>query len=164
MEEVQKSRVQKYAWDYFQMHSGQRLTTFNYYLTLSTLIVTGLFVSFQKDFTYPSIGVALGPLLSLISFIFWKIDVRNKQLIKNAEAALALIEDSEGFSDIDGEPHPLRLIRCDDFLTRKLRSQKSLWPWRQHYSYSRSFNLVFWVFGLVGIAGGVLCIIRMLNR
>jgi len=31
---------------------------------------------------------------------------------------------------------------------------KSFWPWKNHYSYSKCFNIVFAVFGILGLAHG----------
>lgn len=85
---INMETIHKQAWDYFQLHSTQRLTTFNFYLVIASVLTAGLVSTFQKDFIFPIAGMALGGLLSFFSFIFWVLDRRNSQLIKNAEAAL----------------------------------------------------------------------------
>jgi len=45
---------------------------------------------------YP-IGAAIGLMLAFISFIFWKVDERNKHLTKTGEHALKELESRYGF-------------------------------------------------------------------
>jgi len=74
--------IRKQAWDCFQMHSSQRLTTFNFYIVISSVITTALISTFQKDYKVPLLGIPIGLLLSFFSFIFWKLDSRNRSLLK----------------------------------------------------------------------------------
>lgn len=83
--------LQQYTWDYFQLHAEQRLKTFEFYIVMATVLLSGYGVSLQEKELMP-ISVVLGILLTILSFVFWKLDVRNKQLIKNAEQALKIIE------------------------------------------------------------------------
>lgn len=152
--------LRKQAWDYFQMHSGQRLTTFNFYIVISSVITTALFTTFQKEYQVPRVGIALGLLLSLFSFIFWKVDTRNKQLIRGAEAALKFFEDTSELKDRDGEPHVAKVFRHEEYATTKRKAEKTLIPWKRHYSYSNSFNLVFLTFGLIGLLGAVIAVVK----
>lgn len=141
------------AWEYFELHASQRLTTFNYYIVISTLITTGIFATFSKDYTAPSLGIAGGLLLVFFSFVFWKLDDRNKQIIKGAEAALKFFEDSSELVDSSDGPNVLKLFTRDDFVTDQRRAAKPFWPWRKHYSYTTSFNWVFWAFAIFGLLG-----------
>ncbi len=50
MDDKQHAMLRDYAWKYFSMHADQRLKTFNFHVTLSTLIA-GAFVAFLKDAT-----------------------------------------------------------------------------------------------------------------
>ena len=45
--------LRKQAWDYFQLQAGQRLTTFNFYIAISSLLTTGLATSFKADIGLP---------------------------------------------------------------------------------------------------------------
>ena len=78
--------LRQQAWDYFEMHGNQRLTTFNFYIVISSVVATALFTVLTSS--APRIGWLLGGLLVFFSFIFWKLDSRNAELIKGAEAAL----------------------------------------------------------------------------
>lgn len=150
--DTEKSQVdfRGQAWQYFELHASQRLTTFNYYIVISTLITTGIFATFSKDYTAPSLGIAGGLLLLFFSFVFWKLDERNRQIIKGAEAALKFFETSSDLADSADGPNVLRLFTRDDFLTARRRAART-WPWNKHYSYTTSFNWVFRAFGAFGL-------------
>ncbi len=152
--------LRKQAWDYFHMHSGQRLTTFNFYIVISSVITTGLVATFQKDYQLPRLGIALGLLLSFFSFIFWKVDSRNRQLIKGAEEALIFFEKASGFEDTNGVPHVAKIFLREGYGTSQRRAGKSTLPWKKHYSYTTSLNLVFLAFALIGLLGGIIAACR----
>lgn len=152
--------LRKQAWDYFQMHSSQRLTTFNFYIVISSVIATALFSTFQKDYKVPSLGVFLGLLMVLFSYIFWKLDVRNKQLIKGAEAALKYFEGISELEDKDGMPHIAKLFQHEEYETNKRKDNNSMFPWKSFYSYSNSINRIFLAFAIVGLIGAVVAAIR----
>lgn len=147
--------LRKLAWDYFQLHSSQRLTTFNFYLVISSVVAAGLVSTFQKDYRMPRGGILLGCLLLFFSFVFWMLDRRNRTLIKNAEAALRFYENETGPADTQATPHPVKIFSRDEFETGQRKSNRSVFFWKNHYSYSDCFNFVFIGFGLVGIAGAV---------
>lgn len=143
--------LQRYAWQYFEIHANQRLTTFNFYITLSTLLATGMFATFSKDFTYPQIGVFAGALLMSLSIVFWRLDRRNRELIKNAENALRAIEDK--FSK-EYDAVKLKLFIRDDIATDGANGCRFL------CKYSSCFNVVFLLFGISGIVGMVVTFTR----
>jgi hypothetical protein len=154
------SSVRKYIWDYFQLHAQQRLTTFNFYIVLSTLITTGLFSTFQKDFILVPVGVVLGSLLVCLSFIFWKLDERNRALIKHAEGALKILEQKPPLEGTGVESQSLRIFTREDSETERLRANQSGWPWEKLYSYSDCFRFIFLIFGSLGFLGALLSVYR----
>jgi hypothetical protein len=159
---VANEATRKQAWDYFQMHSSQRLTTFNFYIVISSVVTTALFSTFQKDYNAPVIGIPLGLLLILFSYIFWKVDIRNRQLIKGAEAALKYFENTWALEDKDGEPHVAKIFHHEEFATRERKANRSMLPWNSYYSYSNSFNRIFLGFAIIGLIGVVIATIRFL--
>jgi hypothetical protein len=150
--------LRKQAWDYFQMHSAQRLTTFNFYIVVSSVIATALFSSLQKDYRTPRLGVTLGSLLDVLSFVFWKLDVRNRDLIKRAESALRYFEATGDASE--EPPHMAQIFLREDYDTGRMREKRSLLFWRNHYSYSDCFNLVFVAFALAGTIGALVSLAK----
>jgi hypothetical protein len=145
------SFLRKQAWDYFAAHAAQRMTIFNFYIVLSSVTATTYFATFKAD---SNLQLARSPLalsLCFFAFVFWKLDGRNKALIKNAEAAVRRFEENE----------PGELV-TKVFTNEKMETDKR-WKaiagwgwlrfWRWHLSYSDCFNSVFAVFFLVGVGG-----------
>lgn len=150
----------KYAWDYFQLHSSQRIASFNFYITLATAILAAIGAILQQSTNLLGVAAVLGVVLVLFSFVFWKLDQRNKVLVKNAEVALKYFEEQSA-ADSTSPTIPLTsLFRRDEQLVRERRSRPSILFWRNHFSYSDCFNLVFFVCGLLGFLGAGLAIIR----
>ncbi len=143
------SYLQKQAWDYFSVHASQRMTIFNFYIVVSSLVTTSYFASFKSDSNLESARPALAGLLCLIAFIFWKLDQRNKFLIKNSERALKYFEKLESVDAV------AKVFTQEEVETqsKKLKGWRRVLVWRQHLSYSDCFNFVFSIFFLVGLSG-----------
>lgn len=153
-------RHRRYAWDYFQLHSSQRIATFNFYITLSTAILAGIGTALQRNFNLPEMAIVLGILLGLISFIFWKLDRRNKMMIKGVEKALKEIEDHV-MPRGENEIPKMSLFHRDDAEVIRRRRISHIVPGQGHFSYTDCFNLLFWTFGMIGAVGGLLGVIRL---
>lgn len=160
-DEQQISDQRQYFWNYFQLHASQRLTTFKFYITISTIISTG-YVATVAVSVIPTLAILLGFTLSLLSFIFWKLDSRNKQLIKNAEEALKYLERLPCFSNSiptnKNVASVLKIFTYEEEQTNRMRKNKSFWSWRNVYSYSECFNMVFAIFGFLGFFGVIYAI------
>lgn len=128
----------EHAWRYFQLHAGQRITVFNYFIVFSGLILTGLASTIQASPRLSSVGIILGLLLSFLSFVFWKLDQRTSFLIKHAEDLIKTIE-----------PAAATLFLGEAARTEDAKKEKGLW------TYGKVFRTIFLVLGLVGISGSV---------
>jgi len=93
----------------------------------------------------------LALLLCLFSFIFWKLDGRNRALIKNAEAALRYFEQNEA-GDIVTKVFTNEEIETDK-KWECVKGWRWFCVWRWHFSYSHCFNTVFIIFALIGLGG-----------
>ncbi len=144
----------QHAWEYFHYHASQRLTTFHFYIIICSIVATGYLTAIKDSNTKP-LGIILGLLLPFLSFIFWKLDTRNKQMIKNAEAAIRHLEAESALEDVPEKPHVLKVFTFEEAQSRRLREQNSVWPWKRHYTYSRCFGCVFIVLGFLGLMGAV---------
>ncbi len=153
MEYNLRAEYHKYAWDYFVLHANQRLATFNFYLIIATLVTSGLFTTFRKEFAGPLIGLVLSILLFIFSILFWKLDHRNKMLVRNAERALKYLDKQVDFKDNDLSPNELKLFEYDDYEIEKCKSVKWYCLQSTFWSYSDCFNSVFFLFGSVGFIG-----------
>jgi len=131
------SDQRQYVWNYFQLHASQRLTTFKFYITISSIISTG-YVAIVGTNVIPILAILFGFILSLLSFIFCKLDSRNKQLIKNAEEALKYLESihdsSNGIPTNKNVASVLKIFTYEEEQTNRMKKDKSFWPWRNVYS------------------------------
>ncbi|MDP9190476.1 MAG: hypothetical protein M3P06_02080 [Acidobacteriota bacterium] len=151
------ARMEDRAWASFALHAGQRLTTFNFFIILSSLLINGLVVTLQRDFRVPNIGVVIGLLLAVLAFIFWKIDVRNRQLIKLAEDVIKYFERTASKANDTDPCHVAALFTREAAATAKFRSAAPFW----HFSYARAFA---WVYCLVGTTGITCAVILLTSR
>jgi hypothetical protein len=144
----------EHAWRYFELHANQRISIFNYFLVLSGAVAAGLATTLQGSQRFSSLGVVLGLLLAVISFVFWKLDSRVSFLIKHAESALAEVEQSL-------PTHAVRLFLMEPSKANAT-SGASSW-WSRSWTYGKAFRFVFAVMGLFGVAGAVLSALKFLG-
>ena len=144
MDEKERNQIRDHAWKYFLLHADQRIKTFNFFLILCALI-SGALTTILKDANDIKVGIPLALLLTFLSFIFWKIDLRNKQLISHGENALKCLEDLYEVIDESNAPNLLKVFNCEEQKTKRLK-QNSF-----YFTYSTCFHLVFLVFGIAGI-------------
>jgi hypothetical protein len=142
--------VLMHAWRYFELHANQRMSVFNFFLALSGVVSAGLAALVQEDPHSSFLGVLLGLLLILVSFVFWKLDQRVSFLIKHAESALSELEGALPNKQA-------RLFLCEPSKTDAVTSGH--W-WSRHWTYGQSFRMVFFVMALIGIGGSVLSTFR----
>lgn len=136
------------AWNYFEVHAAQRLTTFRFYLVLSTATTAAIFVTFQRDYRVPSVGIVLSLLLVFFAFVFWKLEGRNRELVRLAEEALKFFEEEANLPDEGGKPHRAKLFSREASVTRDKEQARS--P-KVHFSYSTCFKAVFVTFAATGL-------------
>ncbi len=158
------SELREQSWNFFQVQAAQRLTTFNFYIALSSLLAGGLAASFKADIQIPLVGVVLGLLLAMFSFVFWKLDQRNRALIKGAEEVLKFFESQARYGDDGGKPHLVKRFLREEFDTKEQKKNKSWCFWRNHYSYTDCFLAVFAAFATIGVAGAIYSIAVNIQR
>ena len=136
-------------------HAEQRLKVFQFFIALATAIVGGSLLLFRYDQGQKWMAV-LGFLLTFLSFVFWKLDVRTRTLVKNGEEALKFLDARHQLPTVDGAPHPLALFTRDDHFTSQAK-RSSLFL--GHFSYSRCFRYLFVAFAGIGLVTGIYCLI-----
>lgn len=146
--------IHEHAWKYFEIHANQRITIFNYFLAVSGAIAAGLATTLQGSTRFSSLGIALGVLLVLVAFIFWKLDQRVSFFIKRAEHALAEVESQFPIA----EAH---LFMLEPKATNALADAGSWWvrPW----TYGKAFRSVFVVMGVFGTSGAILSALKFMG-
>lgn len=147
-----------YAWEYFKVHAQQRMALFNFFVVFSSLAATGLVTTLQDKTQARVVGITLGVLLILISYVFSKLDQRVAFLVKHAESALKLIEGKFSSEDSGGESR-FELFTAEETHTQKKRNGARHWPWQRHMTYSDCFRLTFLAFGIIGLMGILLSVV-----
>jgi hypothetical protein len=157
MEESQKNRLRKYAWDYFVYHAEQRIKTFNLYLIIVAILIGGFgtVIIKTKEEYLPWLSI-FGFLLVIFSVAFALLDKRNRELVRNGEAALKYLDELEELPNDGSFPHVLKIFSRDDHMS----SNKAWYSIRAHVSYSAILRIIFLVFGLLGFVTSVFCLIR----
>ena len=138
------------AWRHFAIHAEQRLKMFQFYITISTALLGGGVLLFRSGQNATAL-VLLSFLASFFSFVFWKLEVRTRSLVKHAEDAIKYLDGSCDVPDVDGQPSPLKLFTRDDFRTQRSKRRSAFF----HFSYHKCFVLVFAVIGILGAVGMV---------
>jgi len=150
-QDVSGQDMLEHAWRYFALHAEQRMSVFNFFLVLSGLVAAGLAASLQRDRSFQLFGVALGFLLALISFVFWKLDQRTGFLITHAEDAIMQLE--RQFFTVTAA----RLIGSERECRATATSGAVI---TRMWTYRSAFRLAFAVMGLVGFGGAILSLCR----
>jgi len=157
-----ESFLRKQALEFFNTHASQRMSLFNFYVVLSGAIIAAYFASFKAEMNVELARPALGMLLSLFSYVFWKLDQRNDLLLDVARQALISFEANDPESP---GKDMIRVFTKAEERTRKQRDRrwKQRSPWHIHFRYRECFGLVFAVFFTVGVAGTLVPIIHWLR-
>jgi len=145
-----RKEFRDYLWKYFALHADQRLKTFNFYLIVAAIFISGYLnlIAKTEHYTWSCI---IPFFLSITSFIFWKLDLRTKNMIKQAEHGLKYLDENSGLPELNGnECHPLKIFFCDDHATEERRRFPCVSLLECELSYSNCFNTIFSIFGFTG--------------
>lgn len=140
-----ESEVRNHLWSYFSLHAQQRMSAFQFFITLETALVGAVLLIIQsKDLQSPWYAIA-GIMVSILSFVFWKIDQRTRDLIKNSEIGLRELEKHLKTSNLitsfpfSQDPQALGSLLAFPLVSGRL-------------TYSKSFGLIFFCCGVLGLA------------
>ena len=78
-----------HAWDWFALHAGQRMQTFNYFL-VATAFLAAAYASLLDKSPGAAAGVAV--IGAWVGYWFTRLDRRIRQLINAGEAALVVAQ------------------------------------------------------------------------
>jgi hypothetical protein len=145
----QENTFRTQAWNYFALHAAQRMQSFQYYVTFVTALIGGAIVLLKSDGNHYNWLAVICAISSAISFLFWKLDCRTRQLIKNAETALKYLDARHNLPGAGAFPNELRLFDRDDASKNSIAESNI---WNSKLSYSKCFNFVFAIFGYGGAA------------
>lgn len=142
-----ESEVRNHAWNYFALHAQQRMSAFQFFITLEIGLSGAVFLAVQSGAAAGSRPFSLvGVLMMLLAFVFWKIDQRTRDLIKNAEVSLRSVETFLAAHCPIGNPLP---FSADPQVNMKIGAVPLL---SGRLTYSQSFGTIFLGSGLVGLS------------
>ncbi|WP_144426426.1 hypothetical protein [Methylobacterium sp. ARG-1] len=81
------NKAMKHLSRFFALHAQQRVSVCNFFVILAGVISAAIVRALQAGRPLSVVVIALGPL-PLLSFVFWRLDQRNPDLIKISERAL----------------------------------------------------------------------------
>lgn len=148
LEERKEARA--YAWAYFALHADQRMKIFNFFIVLAGIIL-GALSAMRGVFPEAKLLAGFPVLLVFVSFVFWRLEVRTRWLVRNGETALRFLDEQWSVGPLpDGTPHFMRLFDRDEHFRSALGSR---W-WTKckiPISYGDCFRLTYLVSGLIGV-------------
>jgi hypothetical protein len=117
--ELDRQSELEYALGWFTYHAGQRLAAFNFFLIIVGVVVVGYAQALVYGLWY--IALALSLYGDLVSFAFWCLEIRNKELVNIGRAALDAIESgSHGIAIRREDRERVRLQESLGLLSRVL--------------------------------------------
>lgn len=143
------------AWKYYQQQSQQRFSIFNFFVVFSTILISGYVNALDKGFT--SIGITIGLLQIFLTFMFLKIEARNKFMTKHAENIIKKLEaayfseGNENYSLFSSEEQATNELR-------QLQAKQSLFS--KQWSFRQSFALIYKVFITIGLLAIVYALLQ----
>jgi len=131
------AEVADFALKWFQLQADQRLKVFNFFLIIAGICVAGFFTAMQAKYPFAASFISL--VLVLVCIFFKQLDLRTAQLVEIGEDYLRdwLQEKNRAINSAN-----VNLIARADVRRRCL-------------SYRQVFNLLFLIFGIVGLLGAV---------
>jgi len=81
--------INDYAWNWFSYHAAQRMTVFRFYFLIFGVLSIGYY---QTILTNAPLAAGFSALAVLSSILFWRIDLRTRELIKIGEDLLLDVE------------------------------------------------------------------------
>ncbi len=135
------------AFKHFVQHAQQRVQHFNYFIIFSSLLTTGTITTLQPNVKAYYLGIGLGLIQLFVSFIFSKLDDRNRFLIKHAENIIKRIEKDYRVANLKCYP----LFSSEEMATENEKKvKKNKICFLKPISHKKSYNLIYSVFGIVG--------------
>ncbi|PKO03797.1 MAG: hypothetical protein CVU43_01200 [Chloroflexi bacterium HGW-Chloroflexi-5] len=157
MDNQSVKEMRDYSWNYFIAFADARLSTFRFYLAFCTILIAGIAAIIVTSEKWLAISLAF--LLSFLSFIYWKVDIRHKDLIKHAERALEYLEKKFPIPQDETQPHILQLFFSEAERSKTYKRFPKKFSVNAYFSYSTCVNLVFLVFGIGGIIASIILIV-----
>jgi uncharacterized membrane protein len=147
------------AFKYFIQHAQQRVQHFNYFIIYSSLLTTGAITCLQPNIKAYSLGIGIGLIQLFVSFVFNKLDDRNRFLIKHAENIIKNIEKQTIGTNHNFYP----LFTLEENLTNKLAQLKKKNIISRPISHKTAYSSIYLVFGIIGFIYFIISVFSLMN-
>ena len=150
---ISSDQAVEHAWKYFELHSNQRITLFNYFLFIMAGLGAAVGIVLQASNKFSYVGVFISIFIIIVSIVFWKLDQRTSFLIKQSEQVFKKLERN---SSIDigifcNEDANLERANKDKIFTSKI------------VTYGFLFRSTFLIIGLVGVTGIIIFSLKIIG-
>jgi hypothetical protein len=105
-EDELNKQVREHAWNWFALHAGRRMQSFNFFLIATAFLIAG-YASLLDKRPVPAVAVAL--LGAWVAFWFHRLDMRTRQLLDAGEKVLEI--DQARLAERTGIPD-LNILNC----------------------------------------------------
>ena len=141
--------VLKIYYGYFELHSRQRLSCFNYFIAISSIILGAYGNILLKNGGAFYFELLFAILLFSISFVFLRIDLRNKHLIKHSENVIIKYEDILVNEN-------LKLFKNEEIYSSDIKSNLNYLN-RHMYSHSQLYKTIYLIYKIIAIGIFISC-------
>lgn len=86
-----------YAWKWFDLHAKQRTTLFNYFMVITGIFANAAVLGYKEGYT--AVVSVIGALGAATSLAFIMFDIRNRDLVNQAEDVLEKLESDHIFPE-----------------------------------------------------------------
>ncbi len=148
MEQANHKELFDSAWKYFQLHANQRVTHFNFFIVISTALISGTLSVLHPEIKLYRLSIGLGLIQVLLAFLFWRLELRNKELVKHAEKVLKAIEKKALPNSSSLEKYS---IFCSEQIESNVENSKHF-VHRFMKSHGQIYKSLYFSFGLIGIS------------
>jgi hypothetical protein len=141
--------VNEYAWNWFSFHAAQRMKVFSFFF----VVIGALTAAHYQTFSMPSVAMTFAALGFVFSILFWRLDLRSRELVKLGEELLL---------EMEGHMRAWEIASVELVKRANSKKTKHSAPLAQLlYSHSQVFNAVFFVIALVSAIGTLISIFRI---
>lgn len=126
--------VYEHAWNWFSHHAEQRMTAFRFFLVVFGIFCVGYYQTINSS--HFGLACAFALLGAGFSILFWRLDLRTRELIRTGEDLLTKTED---------ELTSLSKIQVDIIKTVDTKSSRHAVRFlpKSLYSYGQIFSAIF---------------------
>jgi uncharacterized membrane protein YraQ (UPF0718 family) len=125
--------LQDYAWNWFSYHAGQRMIVFRFFFVIVGVTAVGYYQNLSQS---PQLAFAFSLLAVLLCILFWRLDLRSRELVEIGEHALL---------ELEAELRALTSVKVS--IVEQARSKTSIHVRTSLrgclYSYGQIFSAVF---------------------